>query len=46
MIFTVSESTHGNGRLNKMMKEHEIHFVPLIDAGVSIHDNNAMQMGK
>ena len=28
------------------MKDYEIHFVPLIDAGVSIHDNNAMQMGK
>lgn len=32
--------------LNRMMKEHEVHFVPLIDAGVSIHDKNAMKMGK
>ena len=45
MIFTVNSYTHGD-KLNKMMKEHEIHFVPLLDAGVSINDKNAMDMGK
>lgn len=46
MIFTVNPHTHGGGRLNKIMKTHEVHFVPLIDAGVSLKDSNAINMGK
>jgi len=46
MIFTVSPSTHGGGRINKLLKKHEARFVPLIDAGVCIKDNIAVNMGK
>ena len=46
MIFTVSAQTHGGGRLNKLMKTHQVRFVPLIDVGVCTRDQNAMQMGK
>lgn len=45
MIFTVNSVTHGQ-KLNKLIKDHEVHFVPLLDAGVSIHDQNAMDLGK
>jgi hypothetical protein len=44
MIFTVNSFTHQG--LNEMMKRHNVHFVPLIDAGVSIKDSVAMQKGK
>ena len=46
MIFTVSPQTHGGGRLNKLMKNYQVRFVPLIDVGVCVRDSNAMQMGK
>ena len=46
MIFTVNERTHGHGQLNRLMKQHDAHFVPLIDAGVSTGDKNALNMGK
>ena len=45
MIFTVNPKTHGD-KLNTMMKEHEIHFIPLLDVGVSIYDERAMSLGK
>ena len=44
MIFTVNPFTHQG--LNEMMKRHEIHFVPLVDVGVSTKDSVAMQKGK
>ena len=44
MIFTVGP-TH-RFKLNQMMKDFDVHFVPLLDVGVSIHDSNAMNMGK
>ena len=46
MIFTVNKNTHGGQKLNRMMRDFDIHFVPLIDAGVSIYDKTAMDMGK
>lgn len=45
MIFTVSPITHGNGQLNKIMKNYEVRFVPLIDAGVCLRDNEGIKMG-
>ena len=45
MIFTVNTVTHG-GKINKIIKDHSIHFVPLLDVGVSVNDKNAMEMGK
>jgi alpha-glucosidase (family GH31 glycosyl hydrolase) len=38
MIFTVNPLTHGGNSLNKMMKDYEVHFVPLLDVGVSTRD--------
>ena len=46
MIFTVNPHTHGEGKLNQMMKDYDVHFVPLIDAGVCIADGNAIGMGQ
>lgn len=44
MIFTVNPSTHKN--LNDIMRKHDVHFVPLLDVGVSIKDSVAMDKGK
>ena len=46
MIFTVNSATHGKGAINQLMKDHDVHFIPLLDAGVCIHDEVAMKLGK
>jgi alpha-glucosidase (family GH31 glycosyl hydrolase) len=45
MIFTVNSRTHGNNQLNNLMKNHEVNFVPLLDAGVAIGDQTATKLG-
>ena len=44
MIFTVNPATHSG--LNDLMKDHRVHFVPLLDVGISINDKIAMNFGK
>ncbi len=46
MIFTVNEATHPSKDLNALIKNENLHFVPLIDVGVAIHDAEAVNMGK
>lgn len=37
-IFTVNEQTHPSRELNALIKDEQLHFVPLLDVGVSVHD--------
>lgn len=46
MIFTVNEQTHPSRELNSLIKDEELHFVPLLDVGVSINDLEAISRGK
>jgi alpha-glucosidase len=46
MIFTINENTHPSKELNALIKNEELHFVPLLDVGVSINDGEAMLKGK
>jgi hypothetical protein len=46
MIFTINEATHPPAQLNQLLRDEQIHFVPLIDVGVSVNDLPAMNLGK
>jgi alpha-glucosidase (family GH31 glycosyl hydrolase) len=46
MIFTINEATHPSKDLNALIKTQDLHFVPLLDVGVSVHDADAMKNGK
>jgi alpha-glucosidase (family GH31 glycosyl hydrolase) len=46
MIFTVNPRTHGGGKLNSIIKDYEVHFVPLLDAGVCLKDTKSIEMGR
>jgi len=46
MIFTINEGTHPSSAFNQLIKKEGIHFIPLIDVGVSVNDVPAVKMGK
>ena len=46
MIFTVNEETHPSREINALIKDQNLHFVPLLDVGVAIHDSEAVNRGK
>lgn len=46
MIFTINEYTHPSANFNKLLQKEKLHFVPLIDVGVSINDYIAINKGK
>lgn len=45
-IFTINEETFPPNELNKLMDDHQMHFVPLIDVAIAVDDDEAAGIGK
>lgn len=46
MIFTINELTHPSRKLSQLLVGEQLHFIPLMDVGVSVEDQPAVAMGK
>lgn len=45
-IFTIDETAYPSSSLNKLLKDKNLHWIPLIDVGVSLSDKESINLGK
>lgn len=45
-VFTVDDWNYPPSKMRDLIEKRGIHYVPLIDVGISIADENATAMGK
>ena len=45
-IFTIDEENYPPKQMRSFLNESSLHYIPLIDVGVSLEDNKAVQAGK
>ena len=45
-IFTMNDRTHPSRGMNQFIEDENIHFVPLLDVGISTADKEAVDSGK
>jgi alpha-glucosidase len=46
MIFTINEKTHPSKEMNTFIRDEQLHFVPLLDVGISIGDTVGIKTGE
>ena len=45
-IFTIDENTYPSSDLKKFLVDKNLHWIPLIDVGVSLLDHESIELGK